>query len=83
MRMLSVLMFVATAKASLAAGDVAPVMQLQDAGKVSGVATAGSGAYFLSLPFAAAPVDEKRWLPPLPVPPWPGTMDASAFKPPS
>ena len=69
--------------AAVAAGDAAPVVQLQGAGKVRGVGTASGGAYFLSLPFAAAPVDEKRWLSPLPVPPWPGTMDASAFKPPS
>ena len=79
--MLIAAIFVAAAGASVVAGDSAPVVQLQGAGKVRGVGTARGGAYFLSLPFAAAPVNEKRWLPPLPVPPWPGTIDASAFKP--
>ena len=71
----------AAAGTAAAVGDLAPVVQLMGAGKVRGVGTASGGAYFLSLPFAAAPVKEKRWLPPLPVPPWPGTMDVMAFKP--
>ena len=61
--------------------DSAPEVELQGAGRVRGVATANGGAYFLSLPFAAPPVKEKRWLPPQPVPPWSGTIDASTFKP--
>ena len=76
------LMVAAVLVAGATAGGAAqPVVQLPGAGKARGVGTANGGAYFLSLPFAAPPVNEKRWLPPLPVRPWPGTLDATAYKP--
>ena len=66
---------------SVEAVDSAPVVKLEGAGKVRGARTANGGAYFLSLPFAAPPVKEKRWLPPQPVTPWSDTLDATTFRP--
>jgi para-nitrobenzyl esterase len=63
------------------AGAGPPTVQLEG-GKAAGVATAGAGAFFVGLPFAAPPVGLKgRWMPPRPLPPWTGTLDATDFKP--
>ena len=82
MRIIATTFWAVLASAVVAAERSAtPVVELEGDGKARGVGTADGGAFFLSLPFAAPPVDEKRWLPPLPVRPWQGTLDATAFKP--
>lgn len=47
------------------------------AGAVRGVA--GPIATFRGIPFAAPPVGDLRWRPPVPVAPWPGVRDATRF----
>ncbi len=47
------------------------------AGELRGVA--GPVATFRGIPFAAAPVGDLRWKPPVPMPPWPGVRDATRF----
>ena len=53
-----------------------------DGGLVAGV-PAGDGAVRMygSIPYAAAPVGARRWLPPQPVEPWDGVRDASQLPP--
>ncbi|MBX9729774.1 MAG: carboxylesterase family protein [Sphingomonas sp.] len=45
-------------------------------GQVRGIDRPGSMS-FLGLPYAAPPVDERRWLPPAPASPWSGVFDAT------
>jgi len=47
-------------------------------GKVAGV-SAGGTTVFKGIPFAAAPVGERRWKAPQPVAPWTGVRDGSKF----
>jgi para-nitrobenzyl esterase len=73
-------LFTVLALRSVVARD-GPEVQLVG-GKVRGVTTAGSGSFFLGLPFASPPVGQAgRWMPPQPLDPWSGTLDASKFKP--
>ena len=51
-------------------------------GLVRGVARDGGGAQFLGIPFAQPPVGELRWREPLPVKPWSGVRDATAYSAP-
>ena len=55
-----------------------PVIALTDKGLVKGVATPTMKKY-LGVPYAAAPVDERRWQPPHSVKPWFGIRDATQF----
>src|SRR5271170_2776025 len=50
------------------------------AGMLSGVSEGGLSVY-KGVPFAAAPVGELRWRPPVDVVPWTGTRKADAFAP--
>lgn len=58
------------------------VVQLAD-GAVQGQAEADGFpvVHYLGLPFAAAPVGERRWRAPQPLEPWQGVRDASRFAP--
>ena len=48
-------------------------------GKIRGSAAAYGGAVFKGIPFAQPPTGALRWREPLPVKPWAGTRDATAF----
>jgi para-nitrobenzyl esterase len=48
-------------------------------GKVRGVARRSSGAEFLGIPYANAPVGQLRWHEPVPMKPWASVRDATAF----
>jgi len=48
-------------------------------GNLRGSLTGSSGAVFKGIPFAQPPTGDLRWREPLPVKPWTGTRDATAF----
>lgn len=48
-------------------------------GKIRGVARHSGGAEFLGISYAQAPVGNLRWHEPLPMNPWSGVRDATAF----
>ena len=50
-----------------------------NSGDVRGVARATGGAEFLGIPYAEPPIGNLRWHEPLPVKPWSGVRDVSAF----
>ena len=66
----------ALAGAAFAAGPEATV----GGGRLSGVAADGL-FIFKNIPYAAAPIGERRWKPPEAPPSWAGTRDASVFGP--
>jgi para-nitrobenzyl esterase len=47
-------------------------------GALGGIAT-GVAAEWRGVPYAAAPIGDRRWRPPAPVDPWTGTRDATQF----
>ena len=61
------------------AGTRAPVAPTAQ-GEVRGV-TQGALAVYRGIPYAAPPVDERRWAPPRPAARWDGVRDATAFGP--
>lgn len=67
------------AAASLSAAGISQQV-LTDSGAISGVSANGLSVY-KGVPFAAAPVGDLRWRPPMPVAPWTGTRKADAFAP--
>ena len=67
------------AAASLANAGAAPQV-LTESGAISGVSASGL-TVFKGVPFAAPPVGDLRWRPPMPAAPWTGTRKADAFAP--
>ncbi len=67
-----------TALLSVPAGAEAPPFVNAPAGSVQGTA-AGGVHVFKGIPYARPPVGELRWKPPLPMPKWKGTRDATKF----
>ncbi len=80
------------AAAAAACGDAGPPKATDgqpeaavtvDGGLVAGVPGAGGGPVRMygSIPYAAAPVGDRRWLPPQPVEAWDGVRDGSQLPP--
>jgi para-nitrobenzyl esterase len=67
------------AAASLAAAEAGPVVTAP-AGKVEGVSE-GALNVFKGIPFAVAPVGQRRWQPPAPLLPWSDVKQATDFGP--
>jgi len=61
-----------------AAADSSPPVVDTPAGKVMGVAPGGVRS-FRGIPYALPPTGAMRWKPPLPMPRWTGTRDATEF----
>jgi para-nitrobenzyl esterase len=74
----AILLLSQTPSCAAQAAENAPVAQTAS-GQLRGVARAGGGAEFLGIPYAEPPVGELRWHEPLPVKPWSGIRDATAF----
>ena len=67
------------AAANLANAGAAPQVPTES-GAISGVSASGL-TVFKGVPFAAPPVGDLRWRPPMPAAPWTGTRKADAFAP--
>ena len=67
------------AAAALASAAVAQQV-LTESGTISGVRANGLSVY-KGIPFAAPPVGDLRWRPPVHAAPWTGTRKADAFAP--
>ena len=70
---------VLAAAANLATAGVAQQV-MTESGTISGVSAIGLSVY-KGVPFAAPPVGDLRWRPPMPAAPWIGTRKADAFAP--
>ena len=51
-----------------------------EGGWIEGVADADGLKRYLGIPYAAAPVNERRWAPPAPVEAWPGVLGAGRYR---
>jgi para-nitrobenzyl esterase len=69
--------FLVCAAADAVSAQSEPIVNVTG-GQVRGAALAG-GAVFKGIPFAAPPTGERRWREPMPVLPWPGVRDGTAF----
>jgi para-nitrobenzyl esterase len=63
---------------TFAIADSGPVVTVTG-GQVRGAMLAKGGAVFKAIPYAQAPVGDLRWREPMPVKPWTGLRDATAF----
>src|SRR5262245_16391719 len=68
-----------SAKAS--SSGAAPIVTVTG-GQIRGVMLEKGGAVFKGIPYAQPPVGDLRWREPMPVKPWSGIRDATAFGPP-
>ena len=65
--------------ARLAAGANSGPLATVTGGQIRGAMLDQGGAVFKGIPFAQPPVGELRWREPMPVKPWAGVRDATAF----
>ena len=75
-----VLICLAFAAKPASAGDAGPTVKVTG-GQVRGAMLDNGGAVFKGIPYAQPPVGEFRWREPMPVRPWSGVRDATAFAP--
>ena len=75
-----VVMLVALAAIPASAADSGPIVKVTG-GQVRGATLDKVGAVFKGIPFAQPPVGTLRWREPMPVKPWAGVRDATAFGP--
>ena len=75
-----VVMLVALAAIPAGAADSGPMAKVTG-GQVRGAMLDKVGAVFKGIPFAQPPVGTLRWREPMPVKPWDGVRDATAFGP--
>jgi para-nitrobenzyl esterase len=71
-------LFSAFCAAGLMAADMPPTASVTG-GQIRGGALEPGGAVFKGIPFAQPPVADLRWRPPMPVKPWTGARDSTAF----
>jgi para-nitrobenzyl esterase len=76
-----IMLMLALPTAARRVGDV-PRLAAVEGGTIRGDSLADGGAVFKGIPFAAPPVGGLRWREPMPVRPWTGVRDATAFGPP-
>ena len=62
------------------AADSGPIVRITG-GQVRGLTLEKGGAVFRGIPYAAPPVGDLRWREPMPVKPWTGVREATAFGP--
>jgi para-nitrobenzyl esterase len=73
-----VVVFIVLATQSASAADSGPMVAITG-GQIRGALLDMGGAVFKGIPFAQPPVEELRWREPMPVKPWSGVRDATAF----
>src|ERR1022692_2061870 len=80
-RMRNLWRFLAVLVAAAQLASAAGAQQvLTESGTISGVSANGLSVY-KGVPFAAPPISDLRWRPPVPAAPWTGTRKADAFAP--
>ena len=75
-----VVMCVAIATIPASAADSGPIVKVTG-GQVRGAMLDKGGAVFKGIPYAQPPVGDLRWREPMPLRPWAGVRDATAFGP--
>src|SRR5258707_5220727 len=73
-----VITFVMLGAVSASAADPGPIASITG-GQVRGAMLQNGGSVFKGIPYAQPPVGELRWREPMPVKPWSGVRDATAF----
>ena len=69
---------VAVVAASSAVSGPGPIVVVTG-GQIQGAALESGGAVFKGIPYAQPPIADLRWCEPMPVKPWAGVRDATAF----
>lgn len=75
---MKILAAILVAAAAGRAADSRPTVNITS-GRIRGVILSKGGAVFKGIPYAQPPVGDLRWREPMPVKPWTGVRDATAF----